>query len=113
MMKPPQAFLRLLGHIISGYIDGLYLQGKTPQKCIVNVIDAITLFENLGLVIHPDKSVVVPQQRLVFLCFVKDSVLMTVGLTSDKITKIKTLCLVCFNIPILSKSVMLPKFLVT
>jgi len=91
IMKPPLAFLRLLGHIVSGYIDDLYLQGKTQQKCIANAIDAITLFENLGLVIHPDKSVIVPQQRLVFLGFVTDSVLMTVRLTSDKITKIKTL----------------------
>ena len=91
MMKPPLAFLRQCGHIISGYIDDQYLQGKTQQKCIANVIAAITLFENLGLVIHPEKSVIVPQQRLVFLGFIIDSVLMTVSLTQDKITKIKTL----------------------
>ena len=29
MMKPPLAFLRQCGHIISGYIDDQYLQGKT------------------------------------------------------------------------------------
>ena len=90
-MKPPLVFLRQCGHIISGYIDDQYLQGKTQQKCIANVIAAITLFENLGLVIHPEKSVIVPQQRLVFLGFIIDSVLMTVSLTQDKITKIKTL----------------------
>ncbi|XP_044179907.1 uncharacterized protein LOC114968520 [Acropora millepora] len=91
MMKPPLAFLRQCGHIISGYIDDQYLQGKTQEKCIANVIAAITLFENLGLVIHPEKSVIVPQQRLVFLGFIIDSVLMTVSLTQDKKTKIKTL----------------------
>ena len=91
MMKPPLAFLRQCGHIISGYIDDQYLQGKTQQKCIANVIAAITLFENLGLVIHPEKSVIVPQQRLVFLGFIIDSVFMTVSLTQDKKTKIKTL----------------------
>lgn len=85
------AFLRQCGHIISGYIDDQYLQGKTQQKCIANVIAAITLFENIGLVIHPEKSVIVPQQRLVFLGFIIDSVLMTVSLTQDKKTKIKTL----------------------
>ena len=104
---------KLLGHIISGYIDDLYLQGKTQQKCIANVIDAITLFENLGLIIHPDKSVIVPQQRLVFLGYVIDPVYMTVRLTSDKITKIKTLLPCLFQHPILSKTVMLPKLLVT
>ena len=91
MMKLPLAFLRQCGHIISGYIDDQYLQGKTQEKCIANVIAAITLFENLGLVIHPEKSVIVPQQRLVFLGFIIDSVLMTVSLTQDKKTKIKTL----------------------
>ena len=52
-MKPPLAVLRQCGHIIhtvSGYIDGQYLQGKTQQKCIPNIIAAITLFENLRLV---------------------------------------------------------------
>ena len=91
MMKPPLAVLRQCDHIISGYIDGQYLQGKTQQKCIANIIAAITLFENLGLVKHPEKSVIVPQQRLVFLGFIIESVLMTVSLTQDKITKIKTL----------------------
>ena len=90
-MKPLLAFLRQCGHIISGYIDDQYLQGKTQQKCIADVIAAITLFENFGLVIHPEKSVIVPQQRLVFLGFIIDSLLMTVNLTQDKITKIKTL----------------------
>ena len=91
MMKPPLAFLRQCGHIISGYIDDQYLQGKTQQKCIANVIASTTLFENLGLVMHPEKSVIVPQHRLVFLGFIIDSVLMTVSLTQDKKTKIKTL----------------------
>ena len=42
MMKPPPAFLRQCGHIISGYIDDLYIQRKTKQNCIANVIAAIT-----------------------------------------------------------------------
>ena len=69
MMKPPLAFLKQCGDIISGYIDEHHLQGKTRQNYIANVIAAITLFENLGLVIHPEKSVTAPQQRLVFLFF--------------------------------------------
>ena len=50
---------------------------ETQQKGIAGVIAAITLFENLGLVIHLEKSVIVPQQRLVFLGFIIDSTLMT------------------------------------
>ena len=91
MMKPALAFLRQYGHIISWYIEDQYLQGKTQQKCKANIIAAITLFENLRLVIHPEKSVIVPQQQFVFLGFIIDSDLMTVSLTQDKITKIQTL----------------------
>ena len=67
-MKLALAFLRQCGHI-SGYIDDQYLQGKTQQKCIVNVIAAIILFENLGLVIHPEKRVIVSEQQPCFSRF--------------------------------------------
>ena len=90
MIKPHLAFKRC-GHIISEYTDYQYLQGKIQQKCIATVIAASTLFENLGLVIHPKKSVIVPQQQLVLISFIVDSVLMTVSITQDKKTKIKTL----------------------
>ena len=89
-MKPLLAFLRQYCHIISWYIDDLYLQGKTQQNFIANGIAAIALFENVGLVIHPEKSVIVPQQRLVFLGIIIDSVQMTVSLTQDKITVFHT-----------------------
>ena len=67
MMKPPLSHLRLLNHIISGYIDDFYLQGSTYQRCIVNVIDSIRMLDDLGLVVHPEKSVLIPQQRITFL----------------------------------------------
>ena len=76
-----------MNHIISGYIDDLYLQGTTYQKCAINIIDSIQMLDKLGLVIHPEKSVFIPQQRIVFLGFVIDSVKMTITLTEDKILK--------------------------
>ena len=69
VIEPPLAFLRQCGPIISGYIDDTIPTSKTQQKCIANKSAAITLFENLGLVIHPDKSIIVLQQRLVFSRF--------------------------------------------
>lgn len=89
LMKPPLSHLRLKGHIIAGYIDDLYLQGQTLDECTINVIDSIQMFESLGLVIHPDKSVIIPRQKIVFLGFQIDSVAMTVTLTEDKKTSIK------------------------
>ena len=57
-----------------------------------NVIDTITMFNNLGLVVHPEKSVLVPRQRLVFLDFILDSILMRITLTSEKASEVKNAC---------------------
>lgn len=91
MMKPPLSHLRLKNHIIAGYIDDLYLQGSSYKLCVANVIDTIIMLESLGLVIHPEKSVLVPQQKIVYLGFEIDSVNMIVCLTKEKKEKIKQL----------------------
>ena len=93
MMKPPLSQLRLLNHVISGYIDDFYLQGSTYQRCIINVIDPIKMLDDLGLVIHPEKSVLIPQQTIAFLGFVIDYIKMIVRLTEDKIRKTKEVLL--------------------
>ena len=58
MLKTPLSHLRLINHVVSGYIDDLYLQGSTYQKCAINnVLDSVQMLDNPGLVIHPEKSV--------------------------------------------------------
>ena len=76
MVKPPLSHLRLLNHIISGHINDFYLQGGTYQRCIINVIDSLKLSDELGLVVHQEKSVLIPQQKVTFLGFVIDSIKM-------------------------------------
>ena len=93
MMKPPLSHLRLSNHIISGYIDDFYLQGSTYQRCVINVIDSIKILDDLGLVVHPEKSILIPQQKIIFLGFVIDSIKMIVRLTEDKICKTKEVLL--------------------
>ena len=63
LMKPPLSHLRQMGHIIGGYIDDFYLQGSTHEECTKNVIDSIKMFDRIGLVIHPEKSVFIPQTK--------------------------------------------------
>ena len=91
----PRKFTKMMKPVTLSFFEPILMintcKAKPKQKCIANVIAAITFFENLRLVIHPEKSVIVPQQRPVFLSFITDSILMTVSLTQDKITKIKTL----------------------
>ena len=57
-----------------------------------NVIDTIILFDQLGLVVHPEKSSFIPTQVIVILGFVINSVKMTVQLTTEKAVNLKTDC---------------------
>ena len=80
-------------HLSSGYIDDSYLQGDGYQDCLANVVDTIKLFDSLGFIIHPEKSVFIPTQIITFLGFVLDSRTMTVYLTQQKQLKLKNVCL--------------------
>ena len=77
---------------MSGHLDDFYLQGKTQNECCSNLIETVTLFTQLGLVVHPDKCAFCPSQELVILGFVINSVTMTVRLTSEKALALKLDC---------------------
>lgn len=92
LLKPVYAFLRSLGHLSVAYIDDSYLQGDTYEECLQNLIDTIKLFDSLGFIVHPSKSVFKPEQRVTFLGFVLDSVKMRVYLTAERATSISHAC---------------------
>ena len=92
LLKPAYTVLRKKGHVSSGYIDDAYLQGNTYDDCASNVVDTVELFSTLGLVVHPDKSVLEPAQRLEFLGLLLNSILMRVTLTLQKVDKITGAC---------------------
>ena len=92
LLKPALSDLHLKGHISSGYIDDLYLQGATYKDCVHNVIDTLRQIDSLGLIAHPDKSVFNPSQQLVILGFVLNSVTMTVTLTREKALALQHAC---------------------
>ena len=92
LLKPPLARLRKLGHIIASYIDDLFLQGKTFHQCVANVIAALRQFDELGFIIHPGKSTLLPSQRIVLLGFVINSVDMSINLTEEKREALHKLC---------------------
>ena len=92
LLKPPLTELQKQGHISASYIDDLYLQGRTYDLCVSNVIDTFIQFDSLGFTIHPDKSVFIPSQRLVPLGFINDLVAMTITLIPEKALKVKEAC---------------------
>ena len=64
LLKPVYSTLRMKGHFSVGYIGDSYLQAVEFAHCVHNITDTITLFNNLGFFIHPEKSVFYPTQRL-------------------------------------------------
>ena len=92
LLKPVYCHLRKMGHLSLGYIDDAYLQGDSYQDCLTNVVDTIKLFDKLGFVVHPEKSVFVPSQVITFLGFILDSKNMTIRLTPEKAEKLKNYC---------------------
>ncbi len=75
-----------------GYIDDSHLQGNGYDQCLENINATMTLFSKLGLVTHPDKSVLQPTQQIVLLGFQLNSLAMTISLTPDKAHKVKDAC---------------------
>ena len=92
LMKPAYCYLRKQGHLSMSYIDDSYLQGDSYDDCLANITDTMKLFDKLGFVIHPSKSVIEPRQRITFLGFILDSVSMRITLTPERISTIKQAC---------------------
>ena len=84
IMKVPLSALRSGGNSVSGYIDDFFTCAFTFEGCSSSVAQMQSLFVSLGFTIHPDKSLLIPSQRLEFLGFMIDSVSMTVTLTNKK-----------------------------
>ena len=70
----------------------LYLQGQTYEECVQNVIDTTVLSDNLGLVVHPEKTIFIPTQVLTTLGFVINSVTMTIQMTREKASGLERAC---------------------
>ncbi|CAB4038826.1 Hypothetical predicted protein, partial [Paramuricea clavata] len=92
LLKPVYANLRQQGYESSGYIDDSYLQGDDFADCVANVKVTVHMFDSLGLITHPEKSVLIPTQRLTYLGFILDSKEMKIYLTPEKTDRLIKLC---------------------
>lgn len=100
IMKCAFSELRKMGHCNTAYIDDSLLISESYAECTTNIQDTVELLDNLGLTIHPDKSVFIPVQEIQYLGFILNSVDMSLRLTVEKAIKIKEVCAL-----ILSKSI--------
>lgn len=90
--KPIFSYLHNLGHVSSNYLDDSLLVGNSIDECSSNIDDTVHLFDTLGFVVHPEKSVLTPTQRITYLGFEIDSAQMTVSLTVERQEKILSSC---------------------
>ena len=92
LLKPVYSVLHKQGHLSSPFIDDSYLQGIDYGDYVENVVASVCMFISLGFIVHPTKSVLIPTQKLIFLGFVLDSVLMRIYLTPEKSRKVISVC---------------------
>ena len=76
------------------------LQSDTYNDCFDNVSATIHLLQSLGFIIHPDKSVLIPTQKIEYLGFILDSVNLTIEVTTRKKQKIHDLIEKILALPI-------------
>ena len=89
--KVPLSDLRLRKIVVSGYIDDFFTKDHTSEGCFNNVMSIAELFDRLGFVVHPDKSVLVPTQEITILGYVINSRKVSVKLTPQKEKNLKRL----------------------
>ena len=81
LIKPIHSALRLLGHLLAGYIDDNYNQGDSYQQFLTTVLETVKLVTEIGFCVHPEKSSLIPSQEIVFLGNVLNLVTMTINKT--------------------------------
>ena len=84
ILKPVFAALHKEGNDIMGYLDDSILFGDTFKECKLSVMRTVSLFQELGFQVHPEKSCLIPKQEIEFLGFLINSKSMTVKLTESK-----------------------------
>ena len=69
LLKPVLCVLRQQGYMLVIFIDDILIIATSYERCAQTILEAITLLTSLGFVIHVEKSVFFPQQKIIFLCF--------------------------------------------
>ena len=92
VFTPPFKYLRSKGHLSLKYIDDSLLLGETFEIYLKNIIATVAPLRGLEFTIHPEKSVLVPTQQIIFIGFVIDSVKVTITLTKERKQSTYMLC---------------------
>ena len=72
--------------------------GTSYENCKENIVNIVEVFDKSGFVRHPDKSIFIPKQELVFPGFIINSKNITVSLTQERKLKLYQKCAVLIQI---------------
>ena len=89
ILKPVYAWFRQQNIRCSYYIDDSINMNSLMDVCQTNTNVMVNTLQSLGYCINLKKSVLVPNQRILFFGFVLDSVAFMVFLPEEKVTKIR------------------------
>lgn len=92
LTKPIYAILHQLGYISTGYLDDSLLVGKTFEDCLNNITKTVEIFDDLGFVVHPIKSVLTPVQKITYLGVEIDTVDMSLTITTERKSRLIEVC---------------------
>ena len=73
LTKSPLATLRMQVYAVAIYIDSIIAIAQRFEECLLRAVDTINLFQELGFVIHLDKSNFIPAKTVGYLAFIIDS----------------------------------------
>ena len=88
-LKPVLTLLRELGVRLVAYIDDILVLAETEEMARDHTGGLIYLLENLGFIVHPEKTITTPTQEIEFLGMVVDSRAMELRLSGQKLKKIR------------------------
>ena len=84
LLIPVFAQLREQGHECFPYIDDSFIISDNAAQCRLSILALCSALENLGFLIHKEKSVLIPARNMTFLGFKLDTKHLTVDLTEGK-----------------------------
>ena len=91
IMKPVSSTLRKLGYKEMNYLGDIFISGDTFTKFRVATLATVNVLLKLGFFIHPEKSDLIPVQKIEYLGFLIDSVKMKISMTKTKQDGLKNL----------------------
>ena len=89
LLTPLFAEARQMGIQCFHYIDDVFVMGDTQEECAWAVRTLARMIDELGFVVHPEKSALTPAKKMQFLGFMIDTELMNVTLPEEKIERVE------------------------